>query len=181
MAQFGQFANYLAFTCTFSARSSSNCRAGPTMFASATCAEACLLPTAACGTSIRPTHSNISRMKLLFVLLESAFVCSTEAASFASRFPICGLIVNDYLSSQEPNASHVLISRLRMDQTLRGFLHPGSHHSQMFDCSSLVDLLRRGGFTDPRERTFRTSAIPNIESLEVASRKDESLYVEAQR
>jgi len=79
--------------------------------------------------------------------------------------PDLRLIVNDYLSSLEPNASHAFISRLRMDQTLRGFLHPGSHHSQMFDYSSLVDLLRRSGFADPEERTFRTSAIPNIESL----------------
>ena len=114
-------------------------------------------------------------------LVRECFRVLERGGTIRIAVPDLRLIVDDYLSSPEPNASHEFISRLMMGQTLRGFLHVGSHHSQMFDCSSLMDLLRRGGFADPRERTFRTSAIPNIESLEVESRKDESLYVEAQR
>jgi len=38
--------------------------------------------------------------------------------------PDLRLIVNDYLSNRQPNASHEFVSRLLMGQTLRGFLSP---------------------------------------------------------
>jgi hypothetical protein len=51
----------------------------------------------------------------------------------------------------------------------------------MFDARSLAHLLREAGFANPGLRDFRDSAIPEIEGLELEVRRDESLYVEAQK
>ena len=51
----------------------------------------------------------------------------------------------------------------------------------MFDERSLGHLFREAGFAKPELKTFMHSAIPDIAEVELAVRKDESLYMEARR
>jgi hypothetical protein len=51
----------------------------------------------------------------------------------------------------------------------------------MLDARSLTCLLRRAGFTEPEVSSFRQSAMPDIEAIELEVRKQESLYVEARK
>jgi len=95
--------------------------------------------------------------------------------------PDLELIVRDYIADKDPLASHTLISRLMLGHSLRDIVHPGSNHSQMFDQRSLAHLLRNAGFENPAVRQFRESAIPEIDRLELEVRREESLYVEANK
>jgi predicted SAM-dependent methyltransferase len=95
--------------------------------------------------------------------------------------PDLGLIVRDYLADKDAMASHTFISRMMLNHSLQDFVHPGSNHSQMFDERSLSHLLREAGFANPTARAFRESGIPEIDALELEVRRDESLYVEAQK
>ena len=87
-------------------------------------------------------------------------------------------IVRDYLSDSEPMASHRFVSRLSLRQTWQDLVHPGAHHSQMFDGRSLVTMFREAGFTDAQVTGFGESRIPDILKLELESRRRETLYVE---
>lgn len=95
--------------------------------------------------------------------------------------PDLGLLLRDYMRDVSPLASHSFLQRLSLSHDIFDLLHPGSHHSQMFDEKSLVHLFREAGFANPTVMMFMRSRIPDIAQVELESRKDESLYVEAQR
>ena len=95
--------------------------------------------------------------------------------------PDLARLVNDYLADPAPMASHRLIQRLLLAHTWRDLLHPGAHHSQMFDARSLVAMMREAGFKDPVRSSFGESRIPSVLSVELEERKSESLYVEAEK
>lgn len=88
-------------------------------------------------------------------------------------------IVRDYLADPAPMASHRFIGRLLLGHTWRDLLHPGAHHSQMFDARSLSATLQKAGFAVPRTRGFGDSDIPEVLKVEIEARRNESLYVEA--
>ncbi len=93
--------------------------------------------------------------------------------------PDLGLVVREYLIDAEPLASHRFLSRLSLGHTIHDVIHPGANHSQMFDERSLVHLLRQAGFAQAEVSHFMESRIPHIADIELAVRKQESLYVEA--
>lgn len=93
--------------------------------------------------------------------------------------PDLALIVREYLTDASPEAAQKFLSRLSLNHSLQDFVHPGSNHSQMFDAKSLVHLLREAGFTQVEVSSYRQSAIPEIDLLELEVRRRESLYVEA--
>ena len=95
--------------------------------------------------------------------------------------PDLARLVDDYLADPAPMASHRLIERLLLGHTWRDLLHPGAHHSQMFDARSLVAMMREAGFKDPVQRCFGESRIPSMLGVELEERKSESLYVEAEK
>jgi predicted SAM-dependent methyltransferase len=95
--------------------------------------------------------------------------------------PDLALIVNQYLSDDAPLASHRFVARLSLNRSFRDILHPGSNHSQMFDGRSLVHLLKSAGFANPKVSSYRDSSIPDVEQIELAVRRAESLYVEAKK
>jgi len=95
--------------------------------------------------------------------------------------PDLALVVKEYLADPSDLASHRFLDRLSIRQSLRDIVHPGSHHSQMLDARSLTCLLRRAGFAEPEVSSFRQSAMPDIEAIELDIRKRESLYVEARK
>ncbi|HSS95721.1 MAG TPA: methyltransferase domain-containing protein [Terriglobales bacterium] len=95
--------------------------------------------------------------------------------------PDLGQIVRDYLADSAPLASHRFVERLILGHTWRDLLHPGAHHSQMFDARSLVAMLQEAGFEDPQQSVFGQSPIPGLMEVELESRRRESLYVEAQK
>jgi SAM-dependent methyltransferase len=95
--------------------------------------------------------------------------------------PDLGLIVKEYLADPAPLAAQAFLSRLALNHSLQDVVHPGSHHSQMFDGRALVHVLRSAGFGDTEVSNYRTSAIPEIEQIELEERRHESLYVEARR
>jgi predicted SAM-dependent methyltransferase len=90
-------------------------------------------------------------------------------------------LIRDYENDPDPLASHRFVERLLLQHSWRDALHPGAHHSQMFDSRSLQQLFRLAGFACPRECGFRESAIPDISNIELESRRSESLYVEAEK
>ena len=93
--------------------------------------------------------------------------------------PDLAISVREYLADCEnPKASHQFIGRLLLISGVRDLLHPGAHHRQMFDGSSLVHMLAEAGFASPEVSSFGNSRIPEIESIELESRRAESLYVE---
>jgi predicted SAM-dependent methyltransferase len=95
--------------------------------------------------------------------------------------PDLARLVDDYLADPAPMASHRLIQRLLLGHTWRDLLHPGAHHSQMFDARSLIAMMREAGFKNPVRSCFGESLIPSVLSVELESRKSESLYVEAEK
>jgi predicted SAM-dependent methyltransferase len=90
-------------------------------------------------------------------------------------------IVRDYLADPAPMASHRFIERLQLGHTWRDLLHRGAHHSQMFDTRSLTAMLQEAGFNAPQRSLFGASEIPDVMDVELEERRDESLYVEAQK
>ena len=100
---------------------------------------------------------------------------------FRIAVPDLQKMVRDYLADPAPMASHRFIERLLLRHTWQDVIHPGAHGSQMFDSKSLVAVLQEAGFADPRVREFGNSGIPNILEVELASRKRETLYVEAEK
>lgn len=96
--------------------------------------------------------------------------------------PDLGTMVRDYLAdTSNPKASHRFIGRLLLTGNVRDVLHPGAHHKQMFDAASLVQLLREAGFQSPTMSSFGNSLIPEISTIDLESRRSESLYVESVR
>jgi predicted SAM-dependent methyltransferase len=95
--------------------------------------------------------------------------------------PDLKLIVHSYLHDQSAMASHNFLQRLCLNRSISDLIHPGANHSQMFDERSLCHLLREAEFSEPQVRQFRSSAIPDIERIELEERRSESLYVEAQK
>jgi SAM-dependent methyltransferase len=93
--------------------------------------------------------------------------------------PDLGLIVRDYLADEKPLAAQTFLSRLSLNHSLQDFVHPGSNHSQMFDARALVHMVRSAGFENIEVSSYRQSAIPEIELIELEVRRNESLYVEA--
>lgn len=95
--------------------------------------------------------------------------------------PDLELIIRDYQRDSDPLASHKFVERLELLHNWRDALHPGNHHSQMFDSRSLTELLRRAGFPAPKKCAFAESQIPDILGVELESRRRESLYVEGEK
>ena len=96
--------------------------------------------------------------------------------------PDLEIIVRQYLAdSIDPKASHRFIGRLLLARGIRDLLHPGAHHRQMFDRRSLPHMLKEAGFFSPEVSRFRSSRIPDIQDIELESRRGESLYVESER
>jgi SAM-dependent methyltransferase len=93
--------------------------------------------------------------------------------------PDLELIVREYMADSSPNAAQNFLSRLSLNHSFHDVIHPGSNHSQMFDGKSLVHLLREAGFERPEVSGYGKSAIPEIDRIELAVRRGESLYVEA--
>lgn len=93
--------------------------------------------------------------------------------------PDLGLIVKEYIDDSSPTAAQTLISRLGLNHSWQDVIHPGSNHSQMFDAKALVHLLREAGFGKVEISSYRKSAIPEIDQIELEVRRRESLYVEA--
>lgn len=93
--------------------------------------------------------------------------------------PDLAVIVHEYLTDASPQAAQTFLSRLSLNHSLQDFVHPGSNHSQMFDAKSLVYLLQEAGFARVEVSSYRKSAIPEIDQLELEVRRRESLYVEA--
>jgi SAM-dependent methyltransferase len=95
--------------------------------------------------------------------------------------PDLRLLVREYLDDPEPLASHRLLARLALKHGIRDLLHPGSHHSQMFDERSLSHLLKQSGFPEAKVCQYRDSRIPDIAAIELEGRKGESLFMETER
>jgi predicted SAM-dependent methyltransferase len=95
--------------------------------------------------------------------------------------PDLGLIVREYLADPRPLAAQTFLSRLSLNHSFHDVVHPGSNHSQMFDGKALVHLLQEAGFQQVAVSSFRQSAIPEIEQIELEVRRGESLYVEASK
>jgi predicted SAM-dependent methyltransferase len=114
-------------------------------------------------------------------LAKDCFRVLERGGTIRIAVPDLGLIVKEYLSNSEPLASHLFLSRLALHHSFQDLVHAGSNHSQMFDERSLVHLLATAGFPGPEVSSFRQSAIPEIEQIELDVRKGESLYVEARR
>jgi len=93
--------------------------------------------------------------------------------------PNLRLIIERYLRDSDPLASHRFLERLSLGHTIRDLVHPGANHSQMFDQRSLVRLLEVAGFRNCQPAEFMESRIPNMCQIELAQRRNESLYVEA--
>ena len=89
--------------------------------------------------------------------------------------------VREYLADPAVMASHRFIAGLLMQHSWRDWLHPGAHHSQMFDSRSLLALMREAGFDNPHKSRFGESRVPSILSVESELRKTGSLYVEAEK
>jgi SAM-dependent methyltransferase len=93
--------------------------------------------------------------------------------------PDLELIVREYLADTSTLAAQTFLSRLSLNHSVQDVFHPGSNHSQMFDRKILVRLLREAGFEQVTVSSFGESAIPEIDQIELAVRRNESLYVEA--
>lgn len=90
-------------------------------------------------------------------------------------------IAREYLADQSPLAAQNCLSRLSPNHSLQDILHPGSHHSQMLDSKAVVHMMREAGFERVAASSYRNSAIPEIDEIELEVRRSESLYVEACR
>jgi SAM-dependent methyltransferase len=95
--------------------------------------------------------------------------------------PDLELIAREYLADPNPLASQTFLSRLSLHHSWQDFMHPGSNHSQMLDGRSLAHMLRTAGFDEVAVSSYRTSAIPEIQQLDLEVRRRESLYVEARK
>ncbi len=95
--------------------------------------------------------------------------------------PDLELIVSEYLSDPDPLASHRLVQRLLLGHTWQDVLHPGAHHSQMFDARSLLAMISEAGFKEVRRCAFRESDAPDLTQIEPEERRGESLYAEARK
>lgn len=117
---------------------------------------------------------------------EESLAVAAECFRILSAGGVLRLVVPDlavavryYTEDPDPRASHHFLSRLLLNHTFQDLLHPGSNHSQMFDARSLIHLLRVSGFQHPEVSEFGKSVIPEVALLDLAVRRDESLYVEA--
>ena len=95
--------------------------------------------------------------------------------------PDLELIVREYLANPNASAAQTFLSRLSLNHSIQDVLHPGSNHSQMFDGKALTQLLRDAGFQQVEISSYRQSAIPEIDQIELEVRRSESLYVEARK
>jgi predicted SAM-dependent methyltransferase len=87
----------------------------------------------------------------------------------------------EYLTDPDPLASEKFLKRVSLHHSWRDFLHPGSSVTQMFDTRSLVHMLRAAGFEYVEPGSYRISAIPEIDQIELEVRRRESIYVEARK
>jgi SAM-dependent methyltransferase len=70
---------------------------------------------------------------------------------------------------------------VRRPQEICRVLYARDRHAWMWDGPSLTMVLRRVGFGQVAERGFRESVIPEVDLLDLESRREESLYVEAEK
>lgn len=87
----------------------------------------------------------------------------------------------EYLADSDPLASEKFLKRISLRHSWRDFLHSGSSVTQMFDTRSLVHMLRAAGFENVEPSSYRISAIPEIDQIELEVRRRESIYVEARK
>ena len=87
----------------------------------------------------------------------------------------------EYLDDSNPLAAEKFMKRVTLLHTWRDFLHPGSSVTQMFDGRSLIHMLHSAGFEHAEVSSYRISAIPEVDQLDLEVRRRESLYVEAKK
>jgi predicted SAM-dependent methyltransferase len=87
----------------------------------------------------------------------------------------------EYLADPDPLAARKFLKQVDLHHNWRDFLHPGSSVTQMFDGRSLVHMLRSAGFEQVEVSSYRVSAIPEIDQIELEVRRHESLYVETRK
>jgi len=87
----------------------------------------------------------------------------------------------EYLADSNPLAAEKFMRRVTLLHSWRDFLHPGSSVTQMFDGRSLIHMLQSAGFEQAAVSSYRVSAIPEIDQLDLEVRRRESLYVEANK
>ena len=114
-------------------------------------------------------------------LAKECFRVLKPGGVFRIVVPDLQLVVRDYLKDPSDHAAQVFLDRLSLNHNFHDWIHPGSNHSQMFDERSLGHLFREAGFAKPEVKIFMQSEIPDIADVELAVRKDESLYMEACR
>lgn len=69
-------------------------------------------------------------------------------------------------------------SGLAIARIYRAFFTDEGHH-WMWDAPSLMTVVRQIGFREVRERAFLQSSIPEVQYLDLDSRRTESIYIEA--
>jgi predicted SAM-dependent methyltransferase len=95
--------------------------------------------------------------------------------------PDLELIVREYMNDERSTAAQNFVSRLSLHHSMQDVVHPGSNHSQMFDGKALLQMLRDACFERAAISSYRKSAIPEIDQIELEVRRLESLYVEAEK
>ena len=95
-------------------------------------------------------------------------------------------LAESYLASEEPDAADTFLEETMLGQherlTGRAALVQlvgGSAHRWMFDAASIRHRCLQYGFSATQECAFRQGRCPDIDSLDSASRRNESIYVEA--
>ncbi len=87
-----------------------------------------------------------------------------------------------YVSGQWDADTFVERTNLAREESQYGPLVLGHiHHRWMYDCASFASLLERLGYREIRQASFGRSALPELATLDVEGRRDESFYVEALR
>lgn len=84
-----------------------------------------------------------------------------------------------YISGASDADSFVANTHLRVEGEGRGFGVGYARHLWMYDYDSFAGLLGRLGYRDIRRSTFGTSIVPQLASLDVETRRDESFYIES--
>jgi hypothetical protein len=95
--------------------------------------------------------------------------------------PDLELIVREYLAADTPLAALSFLFRPGLNHSWQDFLHPGSHHCQMFEARALLHMVRGAGFEHVEVSRYRKSGIAEIHEIELEERQQESLCVEAQK
>ena len=94
--------------------------------------------------------------------------------------PDAGKFLRSYAGDQQflnhpgfPEAADTPMDRVNM------MMRENGQHLWVYDCESLMKLLRKAGFSSATEQLFGISSHPGMQNLDCPEREFESLYVEA--